>query len=109
MEQARIAYIKALDIWKGGTFLSLGIILADIKITFLEPITFGRNISVGVRVVKLGNKSITMEQVIRDEDTLQALANAVAILVAYDYKLEESIAIPDKWRESFQRYEGLVS
>ena len=109
MEQARIAYVKALDIWKGGSFLSLGIILADIKITFQAPMTYGQNVSVGVRVTRLGNKSITMEHIIQDSDTRLVMAQATAILVAYDYAREESILVPDTWRESILNYEGLTS
>ena len=109
MEQARIAYVKALNIWKGGSFLGLGIILAEIKITFQAPITYGQNVSVGVRVVRLGNKSITMEHIIQDSDTQRIMAQATAIMVAYDYTSEESTVVPDTWRESIQNYEGLTN
>ena len=41
MEQARVAYIRHLGLWPGGSFLDLGIILADARITFRKPILFG--------------------------------------------------------------------
>jgi len=43
---------------KDQSFMEIGIILADVHITYREPILFGQNIKVGVRAVKLGNKSM---------------------------------------------------
>jgi len=108
MEQARIAYIAHLDLWKGPSFLDIGIILADVHLVFHAPIQFGQHIRVGVRVTRLGNKSFTIEHDIEDTQTGDQLATCEAILVAYDYRQECTIPIPDHWRKTLATFEGLV-
>ncbi len=74
-EQARIAYAIHLGLFtKDQSFMEMGMILADVHITYLEPIYFGQNIKVGVHIARLGNKSMTWEQNIMDADTGRELA-----------------------------------
>lgn len=107
-EQARIAYwIKLRLFTKDQSFMELGVILADVHITYLEPIYYGQNIQVGVHVSKLGNKSMTWEQNVVDADTGKELAKGEVIMVAYDYRAEKTISIPQEWREKINEFEGL--
>jgi acyl-CoA thioester hydrolase, YbgC/YbaW family len=107
-EQARIAYwIKMGFFTKDQSFMELGVILADVHITYLEPVYFGQNIKVGVHVTRLGNKSMTWEQNVVDADTGKELAKGAVIIVTYDYKQEKTIPIPQEWREKINEYEGL--
>jgi acyl-CoA thioesterase FadM len=64
---------------------------------------------VGVRVVKLGTKSMTWAQNIVDEKTNKELAKGEVILVTYDYKEGKTINIPNEWREIIKQFEGLKS
>lgn len=109
LEQARIQYIKHLNLWKGGSFLDIGIILAEIRVTYVAPIHFGQSVRVGVRVVRLGNKSFEMAYRVEDADNHVELANATTIQVAYDYRQQKSIPIPDEWRKTISAFEGLES
>jgi len=105
-EQARLAYWIQMGLFtKDQSFMELGIILADVHITFLEPVYYGQNIKVGVRVSKLGNKSMAWEQNIVDADTGKELAKGEVIVVAYDYKEERTIPIPQEWREKISTFE----
>ena len=107
-EQARISYwIKMGFFTKDQSFMELGVILADVHITYLEPVYFGQNIKVGVHVTKLGNKSMRWEQNVVDADTGKELAKGEVIIVAYDYKQEKTIPIPQEWREKITEFEGL--
>jgi acyl-CoA thioester hydrolase len=96
LEQARIAYIKHLGLWPGGSFLNIGIILADAHLVFRSPILFGQPLRVGVCVSRLGNKSLTMEYRLEDSDSGsdQSLADGTTILVTYDYHTSQTIPIP---------------
>jgi len=107
MEQARIQYIKHLGLWKGESFLDVGVILADIHITFRAPVRFGQAVRVGVRVARLGGKSMEMVQVIEDSESGQELATGTAVLVAYDYHSSRSIPIMDEWRQTISDFEKL--
>lgn len=108
-EQARLAYWIQLGIFTTDqSFMELGIILADVHITYLAPVYYGQNIKVGVHVSKLGNKSMTWEQNVVDADTGKELARGEVVIVAYDYKEEKTISIPPAWREKIIAFEGLT-
>ena len=107
-EQARVAYMIELGLFtKDQSFMEIGIILADVHITYFEPVYFGQNIKVGVHVTKLGNKSMTWEQNIVDADTGKELANGEVVMVTYDYKEEKTIPIPQRWREKIAAFKNL--
>ena len=107
-EQARLAYWVQLGLFaKDQSFMELGIILADVHISYRAPVFYGQNIKVGVHVARLGSKSMTWKQNIVDADTGKKLANGEVIVVAYDYKEEKTIPIPEEWREKISQFEGL--
>jgi acyl-CoA thioester hydrolase len=107
MEQARISYIRHLNLWEGGSFLKIGIILADVQVTFLAPILFGQAVRVGARVTRLGNKSMTMGYEIEDHQSSQIQATGSSVLVAYDYDTEMTIPIPEHWRRTISEFEQI--
>jgi acyl-CoA thioester hydrolase len=107
-EQARIQYLIELGLFsKDQSFMEIGVILADVHITYFEPIYFGQDIKVGVRAAKFGTKSMTWEQNIVDADTGKELAKGEVVIVTYDYKEEKTIPIPQDWREKIIEFEGL--
>jgi len=107
-EQARIAYTIHLGLFaKGQSFMEVGVILADVHITYLESIYYGQNIKAGVRAIRLGNKSMTWEQNIVDADTDKVLTKGEVVLVTYDYHEEKSIPISQEWREKISAFEKL--
>jgi len=108
-EQARIAYWIKLGLFtKDQSFMEIGVILADVHLTYLEPIYYGQNIQVGVHISKLGNKSMTWEQNIVDADTGRELARGEVVVVAYDYRKEQTMSVPQEWREKIKQFEKVV-
>ncbi len=107
LEQARIQYIKHLGLWKSNSFIDVGIILAEVRVVYRQPILFGTPIQVGVRVTRLGNKSMDMEYILQDSASGQEMANGSSVLVAYDYRSQQTIPIPDHWRKQIATFEGL--
>jgi acyl-CoA thioester hydrolase len=108
MEQGRVFYLKQLNLWEGGTFLNLGIILADVQITFRKAIQFGDPVRVGIRISRIGNKSMTSEYRIEDARNASEFASGSSVLVAYDYHNNRSVAIPEEWRKAILKFEGLL-
>ena len=107
-EQARLTYWINMGLFtKDQSFMELGVILADVHITYLAPIYHGQNIKVGARVAKLGNKSMTWEQNIVDADTGREFSKGEIVVVAYDYVAQKTIPIPQDWREKIIKFEGL--
>jgi len=107
-EQARVQYMIELDLFvKDQSFMEIGVILADVHITYLEPIYFGQEVKVGVRVAKLGTKSMTWEQNIVDISTGKELATGEIVLVTYNYKEDKTIPIPEEWRDKINQFESI--
>lgn len=107
-EQARLAYWVQIGMFsKDQSFMELGVILADVHLTYLAPIFYGQNIKVGVHVAKIVNKSMIWEQNIVDADTGKVLAKGEVVVVAYDYKEGKSIPVPPEWREKIIAFERL--
>jgi acyl-CoA thioester hydrolase len=106
-EQARIAYIAHLGLWTSGSFIDIGIILADAHLNFRKAVVFGQAVRVGVRVAHLGTKSLRMEYSLQDEADGAELANGSTILVTYDYRSGSTIPIPENWRRAIGAFESL--
>lgn len=109
MEQARLAYVRELDIWEGGSFLDLGIILANAEITFKAPMFWGQPVRVGVRIARLGAKSMDSLYRIEHAQTGLLFAGGSSVLVTYDYHQSKTIPIPDSWRQVIMNFEDLPS
>ena len=108
IEQARITYLQTLALWDGGSFLDLGLIVADVHVSYLAPITLKQSVEVGMRVSRLGNKSLTFEYQVEDAESHVALARGETVMVAYDYHQHASIPVPQGWREAIAGYEGIA-
>lgn len=106
-EQARVHYLVHLELFsKEQSFLEIGIIIAEATITFQAPVYFGTQAQVGVRVSRLGTKSMTMEYEMADDKGMVYAAGSTAI-VAFDYKTHAAIPIPASWREIISKFEHL--
>lgn len=108
LEHARLNYLMGLNLFDGKNFFDLGMIVADIHISYLAPITLKQKIKVWMRTERIGNKSLVFVYEIRDEDTREVLAKAETIMVTYDYHAQKSIPVPDRWREAISQFEGVA-
>jgi len=109
IEQARIHYLLKLDLFSvEQSFLDVGVIIADVHVTFFAPVFFGQQVQVALGVTRLGNKSLTMEYRLFDAQTDAELAVASTVLVTFDYRLNKSIPIPDYWRKTISEFEELL-
>jgi acyl-CoA thioester hydrolase len=107
MEQARLEYARHLGLWDGETFAELGMIVAEIKISYLAPIHFGQAVRVGVRVSHLGNKSMLWEYRLENAQDGSLFATATSVQVAFDYQAGRSVLVPEKWRNIISQFETI--
>ncbi|HSO27648.1 MAG TPA: acyl-CoA thioesterase [Anaerolineales bacterium] len=107
LEQARVAYIRKLGLWDGRSFLNIGLILAEARLTFRAPILFGQPVHAGARVIRLGQKSFDIDYRIENAETGQVFATGFTVMVTYDYRQEQTILIPPLWRKTIAQFEGL--
>lgn len=107
-EHARTFYLMHLGLFeKGQDFLDIGIIMADAHLTFHAPIRWEDEVKAGARFVKIGNKSLIVEQEIVDRENGKRYASCEIVLVAYDYHMGVTVPVPDEWREMINEFEGL--
>lgn len=107
MEQTRVAYYKNLGMWEGGSFMDFGAILAEVRVTFLSPLHWGDPLRVGMRITRLGNKSMTTEYLLENAQDGLRYATGMAVLVAFDYHQARTVPLPDAWRRKIIEFEGL--
>jgi acyl-CoA thioester hydrolase len=107
IEQSRIAYLLALNLWDGKSFLDLPMIVADVHVTYLTPIYFNQDLRIGVRVSRIGNKSLVFEYEIDDTATGQVTTRAETVMVYYDYRTYSSAPVSADWRKKISEFEGM--
>jgi acyl-CoA thioester hydrolase len=108
MESARARYLQHLGLWDGKDFLKIGIIVAEAACTYKAAIGYGQPVRVGVRTMRLGNKSLELHYAIEDAETGQEMAAGRTIQVAYDYHTNQTIPVPETWRRAIAAFEGLA-
>ena len=108
IEQARTAYLVKLELWNGTDFNQLGLIVADLHVSYKAPVTMLQQVQIGVRVARIGTKSLVMEYALEDTGTKQVMASGETIMVAFDYPTGQSIPVPADWREKIHRFEGIA-
>jgi acyl-CoA thioester hydrolase len=106
MEQTRVEYFLKLGLWDGNSFMNIGIILADAQVTFKAPILYTNEVRVGMRVSKIGNKSITMKYCVEEEKTGMLFAIGTSVAVTYDYHLSQTVPVSNQWRQVISEFEG---
>lgn len=109
MEHARVSYIQYLGLWDGKSFHEIGFILARVELDYNAPILMTDAVEVGVRVTRLGNKSLDIEYLIKEPNTGQVFGEGKTFQVAYDYQNGITIPLPENWREVIGNFEKLPS
>ncbi|MCQ3935898.1 MAG: acyl-CoA thioesterase [Chloroflexi bacterium] len=107
-EQARIYYFMQLGLFsKDQSFMEIGVIIADIHITYHATTHYGDPIKVGVKTTKIGNKSLTVEQCVMHAETGKVMASGTVVLVTFDYEGLKTIPVPDEWKKKLSEFESL--
>jgi acyl-CoA thioester hydrolase len=92
LEQARIEFLRRFDATQED------MILARLEIDFRAPVSFGAEVDIEVRPARIGRKSFGLDYTMRVDE--RVVAEAKSVLVAYDYGREESVELPERWREA---------
>ena len=89
-----------------GFSKEVGVVIANIQISFLLPVYPGENVSVETAVVEIGNKSFKLLQRLIDIDTTEVKCICHTIMVCYDAKTKTTRPISDEWRKAIANFEG---
>ncbi len=105
-DYARLRYFEqvlntAVD-WKNNS-----LVIASIKIDYIEPILLEEKIVVLTRTVGIGNKSLQMIQKIVTNDFSEIKTEGTSVMVGYSIAENTTIVIPDNWKSMIQQYETM--
>lgn len=97
LQQARIEYFDALvDYVDRDT----DVVVASQTMEYRNPIEWGDTVTVDLRITDIGSSSLTVEYRVRVGDTVCATAETV--LVTFDRDAQESVPLPEDWREALR-------
>ena len=93
-------YTKVLGVT--GVFDKLRIITASTHTDYLGQVRLMDDIVVTTDVSRLGNKSMTLHQCIKSGE--RVLTESSSVMVAFDFETQQTVQIPEEWREKLSRY-----
>ena len=103
-DTAKTDYIAT--VCKGVDWERLAIVVVKIEAEFLAQIKGDSHIAGRTRVTKIGNKSFHLEQDVIDVDTQEVKSRCLSIMVLFDLAHQQTIPLPDEWRQAISSYEG---
>ncbi len=103
-ESGRLEYWSQL---KGGlSFENWPFILARSEIDFLAEAHVGDEMTLGIRIARMGNKSFDLEYfLVRDADH-KPIARGRSVQVMFDYATKKTLPISDDTRALVEAFEG---
>ncbi len=106
LESARLGYYERAGLWSPEQGGQTGMVVARAEMDYLAPIVYGQPLRVGVRLEKLGTKSMLFAFQVEAADGGRIFARGLSVMVAYDNINETSRPIPPEWREKLAEFEG---
>ena|ERR1700741_3087937 len=104
-ETARVEFLNEM-IEKENDWQSNGLVIAHSEIDYIQPVYLQDKIKVYSRVLKMGTKSFTIENLlVKMEEGKEIFASyATFVIVCLDYRKKETKEIPSEWRAKFQSF-----
>ncbi len=107
LEEARVHYAKHVLGWNGD-LNQLDMLLASVKVDYIQPVFLNSPLVIHTRVSKIGNKSFEMEYLMVIEEIERKLAaKASTVLVYFDMKNQQTCSIPENIRKSIIDFEEI--
>ena len=90
IESARIKLIEDLG------FLDVPIIMASIKIDYINQLKYPATMQIGQKISRIGNSSFDILTGIFEKKDETLITLSTTTLVCYDYKTQKSIKVPNQ-------------
>jgi acyl-CoA thioester hydrolase len=110
-----VAYIRWTETMRSEYFAQVmqvpingdhGMIQATINFTYERQLVYREPIAVGCRIPRIGNKSFDFYYEIWSETHRLRAAHGITTMVAFDFVGNQTIAVPQAWREAIAEYES---
>ena len=93
-------YSKVLGVT--GVFDKLRIITASTHTDYIGQVRLQDDIEVVTDVSRIGTKSMTLHQRIMSGE--RVLTESSSVMVAFDFELQQTVAMPEQWRLKLEEY-----
>jgi acyl-CoA thioester hydrolase len=105
-ELARVNYFRAVMGEKRLDWSNEGVIMANVQMTFKQPILLEDEIFVYVWVSRFGTKSFDMScSIVRSVNGQETeVATGMTVLVCMNYQTNQTIEIPALWRQKMEEF-----
>lgn len=107
METARVQYFN--DVFgKRHDWDKEGFVVVRNEINYLLPLYLNDEIYCTTRCIKIGNKSLMLENVIyrKKNRKIEKAAEGIGVLVAMDYQRKKSMKLPPQWVKKIKVFEN---
>jgi len=84
----------------------VGVVIANIQVSFLLSVYPGENVAVETAVVEIGNKSFKLLQQLIDVDSQEVKCVCQTVMVCFDAKTKTSRPISEEWKKAMADFEG---
>lgn len=93
--------VKLANVFDGA-----GLAKVNVQMNFYDSIEMYDTIEVITHVSRIGNKSLTFSQEVREKNSGKLKSDCVTILAGFDVKERKSLEIPYQWKETIAEYEN---
>lgn len=104
-ESGRVAYCSEILQMDFVHQMPTGVILADIKIAYIQQLHHPAELEIGSRISRIGNSSLDLDAAIFIKSEDQPISTSRAVVVWFDYKTNHTQAVPTDIREKLMQYE----
>lgn len=92
-------YLEAIEAAQGGemNWRRVESVMVNVDCAFMEPVYFGTELEVVTRCESLGERSITLFQMLLDKKTGHIKSVCRSVMVSIDPDTKQSVPLPQKW------------
>ena len=105
-EEARLAYFEAIQVFEHAEAPSHKPILATATINYRRQVAHPADLLCGLRAVKLGYTSFTLEHFLIREGPEELIADGSSVVVLADYDTGRPVPLPDGLRKAIAALDG---
>lgn len=99
-ESSRIAYAERINLLGADRSERIGTVLASMKCDFRQQLLYPDSVIIGARIARVGNSSIHIEHRLVSKQTNTVAAEAVSVMVSFDFEKQASCPISPEIRSA---------
>lgn len=104
-ETARVDYFAELLDLQFVNNSPRGLILADLKLAYIQQLNHPAEMEIGSRISRMGNTSLDMDAALFIKGSDQPVATCRGVMVWFDYTANKAQPIPEEAREKIVGFE----